>query len=104
MRLLENGEGRPPVFQRAGLGSTRGGNDPTTARGMDSLSRQITRAFCTSRVTTQLLVLEIGRDSAISTVSPILYSPFSSCAWYLRERPTILPYSSSVTRRSTSTV
>ena len=29
--------------------------------------------------------------SAISTRSPILYSPFSSCAWYLRDLATILP-------------
>ena len=48
-------------------------------------------AFCTRRVTTHDLVFEIGRLSAISTTSPILYSPFSSCAWYLLERATILP-------------
>ena len=41
------------------------------------------RPFCTRRVTTHDLVFEIGRLSAISTTSPSLYSPFSSCAWYL---------------------
>src|SRR5688572_33331124 len=29
MRLLKKQSGRPPVFQRAGLGSARGGNGPT---------------------------------------------------------------------------
>ena len=45
-------------------------------------------------VTTHDFVLEIGRLSAISTTSPSLYSPFSSCAWYLLDLATILPYSS----------
>src|SRR4051812_47040788 len=61
-------------------------------------------AFWTRRDATQFLVLEIGRLSVISITSPILYSPFSSCAWYLLDLPTILPYSSCLTRRSISTV
>src|SRR5262245_39989006 len=92
--------GRAPVFQRSARGEVHGGNGPT----LRWARVQTMRAFCTRRVTTQFLVLEIGRDSAISTVSPILYSPFSSCAWYLRDLPTIFPYRSCVTRRSTSTV
>ena len=48
-------------------------------------------AFWTRRVTTHDLVFEIGRLSAISTVSPSLNSPFSSCAWYLLDLPTIFP-------------
>src|SRR5471032_3135523 len=77
------------------------------AAGFEARQRfgdQTRRAFSTRRVTTQFLVFEMGRVSAISTRSPILYSPFSSWAWYLRERPMILPYSSWITRRSTSTV
>ena len=41
---------------------------------------QTVMPFCTRRVTTHDLVFEIGRLSAISTTSPILYSSFSSCA------------------------
>ena len=37
-------------------------------------------------------------------MSPILYSPFSSWAWYLLDLATILPYSSCLTRRSIKTV
>ena len=37
-------------------------------------------------------------------MSPVLYSPFSSCAWYLLDSDTILPYNSCFTRRSTRTV
>ena len=79
-----------PVFQRRPLHAERGRFRPC--------------AFWTRRVTTQDLVLEIGRLSAISTTSPILYSPFSSCAWYLLDLATILPYSSCLVRRSISTV
>src|SRR4249920_598492 len=84
---LEKQSGRAPVFQRSARGEVHGGNGPTLRLACG----QTMRAFCTRRVTTQLLVLEIGRDSAISTMSPILNSPFSSCAWYLRDLPTILP-------------
>src|ERR1700756_2162536 len=87
-----------PVFQRSGRSVRQ--RDLHPAARVD----QARRAFSSSLVTTQLLVFEMGRVSAISTRAPILYSPFSSWAWYLRERPTILPYSSWMTRRSTSTV
>src|SRR3954468_9986995 len=68
---------------------------PAVARGARKSPRfdrlQTSMAFCTRRVTTHDLVLEIGRLSAISTTSPSLYSPFSSCAWYLLDLATILP-------------
>src|SRR5512147_2611496 len=79
---------------------------PTVAAGTgpQSKSTQTSRAFSTRRVTTHDLVFEIGRLSAISTTSPILYSPFSSWAWYLLDLATILPYSSCLVRRSIRTV
>ena len=39
----------------------------------------------------EVLVLESGRDSAMTTVSPVLYSLFSSCASSLVVRRTYLP-------------
>ncbi|CFP69088.1 Uncharacterised protein [Bordetella pertussis] len=46
---------------------------------------------------------EMGRPSAISTVSPSLYWFDSSCALYLAERMMILPKMGCLTRRSTRT-
>src|SRR5664279_6472861 len=82
-------------------------NDPHCGpfwMGLQKAANQTSAAFSTRRVATQFLVLEIGRLSVISITSPVWYSPFSSWAWYLLDLATILPYSSCLTRRSTSTV
>ncbi len=46
---------------------------------------QTIRAFSISRLTRYALVLASLRQATISTRSPVLYSLFSSCAWYLRD-------------------
>ena len=56
---------------------------PLCARSRAEAPDQTVMPFSTRRVTRQALVFEIGRLSAISTRSPVLYSLFSSCAWYL---------------------
>src|SRR5690606_27860792 len=55
------------------------------------------------RTTVHDLSREIGRPSAISTVSPSLYWLVSSCALYLLERTMILPKMGCLTRRSMRT-
>src|SRR5690606_15817024 len=63
----------------------------------------MTRAASSKRTTVHDLSREIGRPSAISTVSPSLYWLVSSCALYLLERTMILPKMGCLTRRSTRT-
>ena len=57
-----------------------------TDRCLDDL-----RLLDQARVTIQALVLGISGFADLDDRSPILYSPFSSWAWYLWERATILP-------------
>jgi hypothetical protein len=63
-----------------------------------------TRAFSSNCVTFHALVFDIGRVSSINTVSPVLNSLVSLCAWYFLERRTTLPNTGCITRRSTRTV
>src|SRR5690606_20394669 len=51
----------------------------------------------------QHLVLLKGRVSMILTVSPMLQSFFSSCAWYFLVRTTNLPYNGCFTRLTSET-
>src|SRR5690606_18746652 len=59
---------------------------------------QMMRTASTRRTTVQDLDLEMGRPSAISTVSPSLYWLASSCALYLAVRFTNLPSTGCFTR------
>src|SRR5690606_28359272 len=59
---------------------------------------QMMRTASTRRTTVQDLDLEMGRPSAISTVSPSLYWLASSCALYLAVRFTSLPSTGCFTR------
>jgi patatin-like phospholipase/acyl hydrolase len=53
---------------------------------------EIVDIYRTNAVTRHVLVRDRGRHSSIVTMSPTWNSPFSSWAWYLRERVITLPY------------
>src|SRR4051794_20589048 len=66
------------------------------------------RAYCCAAafsplITAQRFSREIGLRSSIHTVSPVLNSFFSSCAWYFFERRIVFFISGCVKRRSTRT-
>src|SRR5215510_15916254 len=64
---------------------------------------QLALAARSPEITSQRLLLEIGRHSRNCTKSPILKAFASSCAAYFLDRRTYLPYIGSITRRSTRT-
>ena len=61
------------------------------------------RPFSTTRTNAQRFVRDIGRDSTISTRSPMCDSLFSSCTWQIVLRRTYLPYRGCLTSRGIST-
>src|SRR5260370_31132716 len=58
---------------------------------VSSTSGAATGALMTTRTSRQCLVLDIGRLSIISTVSPWCDSFFSSCTWQIVRRRMYLP-------------